>query len=253
MALLTTTVLRTANIRTHRCQGQLLLVNYRCLRCRQSSGNDLLCHISSRPRRPSSPSTDGSNHSGYSHALSSPLPSLRWNRQHGYGRHAGRWYRRHNLDLPVCLWLVLRSQRCLLHCSCGDLPNANRKYPSHFLSSLTLAEISLTQCMLQRSACMGFCFFTNWIIDYGITRATPNMLTNMGYGAFLLYALLTYLGVVFIFFCLPELKGRSIESMDDLFQRPLWTLWRHAYPTAEETVRHGVREAKREEQKQSHN
>ncbi|CBF73545.1 uncharacterized protein ANIA_11029 [Aspergillus nidulans FGSC A4] len=115
---------------------------------------------------------------------------------------------------------------------------------------IVAAEIFPTRI---RSACMGFCFFTNWIIDYGITRATPNMLTNMGYGAFLLYALLTYLGVVFIFFCLPELKGRSIESMDDLFQRPLWTLWRHAYPTAEETVRHGVREAKREEQKQSHN
>lgn len=94
---------------------------------------------------------------------------------------------------------------------------------------------------------MGFCFFVNWIIDYGITRATPNMLTNMGYGAFLLYALLTYLGVVFIFFCLPELKGRSIESMDDLFQRPLWTMWKHAYPTKEETVRHGIQEAKEEE------
>lgn len=94
---------------------------------------------------------------------------------------------------------------------------------------------------------MGFCFFVNWIIDYGITRATPNMLTNMGYGAFLLYALLTYLGVVFIFFCLPELKGRSIESMDDLFQRPLWTMWKHAYPTKEETVRHGIQEGKEEE------
>ncbi|KAL4752230.1 hypothetical protein BDW72DRAFT_202460 [Aspergillus terricola var. indicus] len=114
---------------------------------------------------------------------------------------------------------------------------------------IVAAEIFPTRI---RSVCMGFCFFTNWIIDYGITRATPNMLTNMGYGAFLLYSLLTYLGVVFIFFCLPELKGRSIESMDDLFQRPLWTLWRHAYPTAEETVRHGVRETKQEEQEQSH-
>ncbi|RDW92709.1 sugar porter family MFS transporter [Aspergillus mulundensis] len=109
---------------------------------------------------------------------------------------------------------------------------------------IVAAEIFPTRI---RSVCMGFCFFTNWIIDYGITRATPNMLTNMGYGAFLLYALLTYLGVVFIFFCLPELKGRSIESMDDLFQRPLWTMWRHAYPTEEETVRHGVRDAKQAE------
>ncbi|KAJ9646753.1 hypothetical protein H2204_000445 [Knufia peltigerae] len=93
-----------------------------------------------------------------------------------------------------------------------------------------------------RSVCMSFCFFINWIVDYGITRATPNMITEMGWGVFLLYAMLTYGGVVFIYFCLPELKGRSIESMDDLFQRPLWTMWKHAYPTEEEKVRHDVLE-----------
>ncbi|KAE8421588.1 hypothetical protein BDV36DRAFT_280649 [Aspergillus pseudocaelatus] len=91
-----------------------------------------------------------------------------------------------------------------------------------------------------RSVCMSICFFVNWIVDYGITRATPNMITEMGWGVFLLYALLTYAGVVFIFFCLPELKGRSIESIDDLFQRPLWSMWRHAYPTEEEKVRQGI-------------
>ena len=35
----------------------------------------------------------------------------------------------------------------------------------------------------------------------------------------------------------PEFKGRSIESMDDLFQNSIWTMWRHAYPTEEEKVR----------------
>ena len=94
---------------------------------------------------------------------------------------------------------------------------------------------------------MSFCFFVNWIVDYGITRATPNMITEMGYGTFLLYAMLTYLGVIFIFFCLPEMKGRSIESMDDLFQRPLWTMWKHAYPTEEEKVRSDVQEARQAE------
>ena len=68
------------------------------------------------------------------------------------------------------------------------------------------------------------------------------MLTEMGWGTFLLYAMLTYGGVVFVFFCLPEMKGRSIESMDDLFQRPLWTMWKHAYPTEEEKTRHDVQE-----------
>lgn len=104
---------------------------------------------------------------------------------------------------------------------------------------IVAAEIFPTRI---RSVCMSFCFFINWIVDYGVTRATPNMITEMGYGVFLLYALLTYAGVVFIYFCLPEMKGRSIESMDDLFQRPLWTMWRHAYPTEEETVRAGIKE-----------
>lgn len=54
--------------------------------------------------------------------------------------------------------------------------------------------------------------------------------------------MLTYLGVIFIFFCLPEMKGRSIESMDNLFDRPLWMMWRHAYPTEEEKVRSDVRD-----------
>ncbi|KAL8357138.1 hypothetical protein RB598_002117 [Gaeumannomyces tritici] len=93
-----------------------------------------------------------------------------------------------------------------------------------------------------RSVCMGTCLFVNWIVDYGITLATPTMMTRLGYGTFLLYAMLTYIGVVFVYFCLPELKGRSMESMDDLFQRSIWTMWRHAYPTEEEKARHDVQD-----------
>ena len=80
------------------------------------------------------------------------------------------------------------------------------------------------------------------IMNYGITKATPLMMTHMGYGTFLFFGVSTYIGVIWIFFCLPELKGRSIESMDDLFTRSLWTMWRHAYPTEEEKVRQGVQD-----------
>ncbi|KAK7726240.1 hypothetical protein SLS63_007754 [Diaporthe eres] len=93
-----------------------------------------------------------------------------------------------------------------------------------------------------RSFSMSICFFINWIVDYGITKATPSMMTHMGWGTFLLYAVLTYIGAVFVYFCMPEFKGRSIESMDDLFQHSIWTMWRHAYPTEEEKVRHDVQE-----------
>ncbi|EMR64690.1 putative quinate permease protein [Eutypa lata UCREL1] len=93
-----------------------------------------------------------------------------------------------------------------------------------------------------RSFSMSICFFINWIVDFGITKATPSMMTHLGWGTFLLYAVLTYIGFVFVFFCMPEFKGRSIESTDDLFQNSIWSMWRHAYPTEEEKVRHDVQE-----------
>jgi hypothetical protein len=35
---------------------------------------------------------------------------------------------------------------------------------------------------------MSCCFFINWIVDYGITKATPSMMTDLGWGMFFLYA-----------------------------------------------------------------
>ena len=69
----------------------------------------------------------------------------------------------------------------------------------------------------------------------------------MGWGTFLFFSIASYVGVVYIYMCLPELKGRSIESMDDLFARSLWTMWRHAYPTEEEKTLHGVQDRLAEE------
>ncbi|WQF82164.1 Putative major facilitator, sugar transporter, major facilitator superfamily [Colletotrichum destructivum] len=99
-----------------------------------------------------------------------------------------------------------------------------------------------------RSVCMSCCLFTNWIVNYGITTATPHMLSTMGYGTFLFFSLMTYAGVIFVFFCLPELKGRSIESMDDLFAHSLWTMFKRAYPTEDEKVRHDVQEKLHQEE-----
>ena len=93
-----------------------------------------------------------------------------------------------------------------------------------------------------RSVSMAFCFFIDWIVDYAITRATPSMITHMGWGVFLLFAVLTYIGAAFTWCCMPEFKGRSIESMDDLFKRSIWSMWRHAYPTEEEKTLREVAE-----------
>ncbi|KAK8131723.1 hypothetical protein PG984_008161 [Apiospora sp. TS-2023a] len=102
-----------------------------------------------------------------------------------------------------------------------------------------------------RSVCMAICLFSNWIVNYGITSATPHMIRRlltchaehqMEWGTFLFFAISTYVGVGFVYLCLPELKGRSLESMDDLFDRSIWTMWNHAYPTEDEKVRHGIQD-----------
>ena len=74
--------------------------------------------------------------------------------------------------------------------------------------------------------------------------SSPNPLSNISQGAKYgyIWAAANFLCVGFFFFCMPELKGRSIESMDDLFQRSIWTMWRHAYPTEDEKVRHDVQD-----------
>ncbi|KAK1977672.1 quinate permease [Colletotrichum cereale] len=64
----------------------------------------------------------------------------------------------------------------------------------------------------------------------------------MKYGTFLFFAVMTNIGAIFVFFCLPELKGRSIESMDDLFANSLWTMFKRAYPTEDEKVRYDVQQ-----------
>lgn len=51
-----------------------------------------------------------------------------------------------------------------------------------------------------------------WELLVGITKATPSMMTHLGWGTFLLYAVLTYIGFVFVYFCMPEFKGESIPA-----------------------------------------
>ncbi|KAF2202590.1 general substrate transporter [Delitschia confertaspora ATCC 74209] len=61
---------------------------------------------------------------------------------------------------------------------------------------------------------------TQWLFNFVVARATPNMLTSAGahgYGAFIIYSCFCYSMFVFVWFFIPETKGLSLEKMDDLF------------------------------------
>jgi hypothetical protein len=58
---------------------------------------------------------------------------------------------------------------------------------------------------------------SNWMNNFIIRTITPDMLTSITYGTYILFGLLTYLGAAFIFFYVPETKRLTLEEMDVVF------------------------------------
>jgi len=61
---------------------------------------------------------------------------------------------------------------------------------------------------------------TQWLFNFVVARATPNMMATVGkggYGTFLIYGSFCFGMFFFVWFFVPETKGLSLEKMDDLF------------------------------------
>ncbi|PPJ56351.1 hypothetical protein CBER1_00709 [Cercospora berteroae] len=58
---------------------------------------------------------------------------------------------------------------------------------------------------------------SNWMNNFVIGQITPDMLTGITYGTYLLYGGLTFMGAAFIWKFFPETKGLSLEEMDVIF------------------------------------
>lgn len=88
--------------------------------------------------------------------------------------------------------------------------------------SLTASEICPTNI---RGTVVTIAFIFQNLLNFGITRGFPNMtLTMHSYGPFALFAAFTFCGTVWVFFAFPECKGRSMESMDELFSLPWYKI-----------------------------
>lgn len=55
--------------------------------------------------------------------------------------------------------------------------------------------------------------------NFIVGQVTPDMLTNITYGTYIIFGLLTYTGAAFIWFFVPETKRLSLEEMVSL-RRP---------------------------------
>jgi sugar porter (SP) family MFS transporter len=76
--------------------------------------------------------------------------------------------------------------------------------------------------------------------QYGNSRAVPNMLLPLASGGispkgtFWLFAAVTLLGAVWVWFFIPETAGRSLESMDRLFSLPWYKIGRYGNRDADQ-------------------
>ncbi|GAA6019814.1 hypothetical protein JCM10207_003707 [Rhodosporidiobolus poonsookiae] len=83
-----------------------------------------------------------------------------------------------------------------------------------------------------RSHCVSFMMALHWAMNFGNSRATPSLLVaGNRYGAFVFFAGICMISLVFVYLCMPETAGRSLEGMDKLFAVPLHRIHTIAYPS----------------------
>jgi hypothetical protein len=83
---------------------------------------------------------------------------------------------------------------------------------------------------------MAVCTATHWLFNFVIARSVPYMVSNIGlaqfpwisaikladtfldrYGTYFVFASFITLSIPFVYFCVPETKGLSLEEIETLF------------------------------------
>lgn len=57
----------------------------------------------------------------------------------------------------------------------------------------------------------------NWMCNFVIALMTPSMLAKISWGLYIFFAAWLALGMAFVWFFVPETKGKTLEQMDQVF------------------------------------
>ena len=77
-----------------------------------------------------------------------------------------------------------------------------------------------------RSTAISIATMCNWIFNLIVSMTFLSMSDSFGQPAtFGFYACLTFIGLLFIIFLVPETRGKSLEEVESLFQRPHFMNW----------------------------
>ncbi|EGC46741.1 conserved hypothetical protein [Histoplasma capsulatum var. duboisii H88] len=103
------------------------------------------------------------------------------------------------------------------------VPHQRRNFPT---SSPVVGYINGDVLPLRQSIP---CFAVKAREAYGNSKAVPTMLLDTAmrpYGTFFFFAMVTLIGLVWMWFFLPETAGKSLEAMDEMFSLPWYIIGR---------------------------
>lgn len=55
------------------------------------------------------------------------------------------------------------------------------------------------------------------LFNFTVAKVTPPMIENIGYQTYLVFLTISLVGVLWVVFVLPELRGLSLEELDSVF------------------------------------
>ncbi|KAE8372206.1 general substrate transporter [Aspergillus bertholletiae] len=73
-----------------------------------------------------------------------------------------------------------------------------------------------------RALNMGMATASQWFFNFVVAKSTPTMFATLGkngYGTYFVYGSFCFVMVLYTWFFVPETKGLSLETMDELFER----------------------------------
>lgn len=58
---------------------------------------------------------------------------------------------------------------------------------------------------------------SNWLNNFAVAMSTSDFIETSQFGAFIFFGVITTIGVIWVYFLVPETKGRTLEEMDEIF------------------------------------
>ena len=84
-----------------------------------------------------------------------------------------------------------------------------------YILAIVMSAVAISGGSLSKS--ISITTSATWMCNFIIGLVTPGMLRTLGFGTYIFFAAWCLVALLFVFFVVPETKGKSLEEMDEVF------------------------------------